>query len=129
VDSNFDGTTTDRPNQAGNPDLGKRDKNAEIAEWFNTSAYAQLSTGTATGLGNTRYDSLLSPGAINTDLSAFKTFPVYETVDLQFRAEAFNVFNHANLSGPNATLSSPSFGVISGASDGRVLQFALRLSF
>jgi hypothetical protein len=71
----------------------------------------------------------LSPGAINTDLSAFKTFPVYETVDLQFRAEAFNVFNHANLNGPNATLSSPSFGVISGASDGRVLQFALRLSF
>ena len=129
VDSNFDGGTTDRPNQVGNPNLGKRDKTAEIAAWFNTSAYAQLPTGTATGLGNTRYNSLLSPGAINTDLSAFKTFPVYESVNLQFRAEAFNVFNHANLSGPNATLSSPSFGVISGASGGRVLQFALRLSF
>ena len=50
-------------------------------------------------------------------------------MNLQFRAEAFNVFNHTNLNGPNSTLNSPTFGVISGASSGRVLQFALRLSF
>lgn len=129
VDSNFDGTTTDRPNQTGNPDPGNRSKSSEIAEWFNTGAYAQLPVGTQTGVGDVRYNSLLSPGAINTDLSAFKTFPLYESMNLQFRAEAFNVFNHTNLNGPNSTLTSPTFGVISGASSGRVLQFALRLSF
>lgn len=129
VDSNFDGSTTDRPNQTGNPVLGNRSKSAEIAEWFNTAAYAQVLVGTQTGLGNTRYNTLLSPGAINTNLSAFKTFPLYETLNLQFRAEAFNAFNHANLNGPNSTQNSPSFGVISGASGGRVLQFALRLAF
>jgi hypothetical protein len=130
VDTNFDGTNNDRPNQIGNPDLsGGRGKAATIAEYFNTAAYAQIPVGTLTGRGNVRYDTLLSPGSVNTDLSAFKTFPLYESYDLQFRAEAFNVFNHANLDGPNSVLNSPSFGVISGASGGRVLQFALRLSF
>lgn len=129
VDSNFDGGTTDRPNQIGDPYLGKRGRSQEISEYFNTGAYAQVPVGTATGLGNVRYDALLSPGSINTDLSAFKTFPLVEEMNVQFRAEAFNVFNHGNLNAPNSTLSSPSFGVISGASTGRVLQFALRLSF
>jgi hypothetical protein len=129
VDSNFDGNSTDRPNLIGNPFLGKRSRSAEIAEYFNTAAYAQVPLGTATGDGNVRYDSLLSPGTVNTDLSAFKTFPIAEQLNLQFRAEAFNAFNHGNLNAPNSTLSSPSFGVISSASTGRVLQFALRLSF
>lgn len=129
VDSNFDGTSTDRPNQVGNPELGKQNRSAEINEYFNTSAYAPVPVGTATGLGSTRYNSLLSPGSINTDLSAFKTFPVSEKMNLQFRAEAFNAFNHANLAGPNSTYSSPRFGVISGASTGRILQCAARINF
>jgi len=129
VDSNFDNNSTDRPNQVGSSNLGKRSRSEEISKYFNTSAFAQVPVGTATGLGTTRYNSILSPGAVNTDLSAFKTFPIVERMSVQFRAEAFNVFNHGNLSGPNSTLSSPAFGTISGASAGRVMQFALRLSF
>lgn len=85
--------------------------------------------GTQTGLGNTHYNAVIAPGAINTDLSAFKTFSIHDNLNLQFRAEAFNVFNHTNLSAPNSTLNSPNFGVISNATGGRVLQFALRLAF
>ena len=129
VDSNFDGTLTDRPNQVGNPYLGKRSKSAQISEDFNTAAYAQVPVGTATGLGDVRYDALLSPGSINSNLSAFKSFPLAERMNLEFRAEAFNAFNHTNLNAPNATLTSPRFGTISSAPVGRILQFALRLSF
>jgi hypothetical protein len=48
---------------------------------------------------------------------------------LQFRAEAFNLFNHANLGSPGTSLNSPSFGVISTASDPRIVQLALKLIF
>jgi hypothetical protein len=130
VDTNFDGNNDDRPNQVGNPILaGGRGRAATVAKYFNTAAFAQVPAGTATGEGNVHFDSLVSPGSVNTDLSAFKAFPFVKNINLQFRAEAFNVFNHANLNAPNSTLSSPSFGVISGASTGRVLQLALRLSF
>jgi hypothetical protein len=58
-----------------------------------------------------------------------KTFPIHESVNLQFRAEAFNLFNHANFDNPNATLNSPLYGRITTAEPPRVLQFALRLAF
>jgi Carboxypeptidase regulatory-like domain/TonB-dependent Receptor Plug Domain/TonB dependent receptor len=130
VDTNFDGTNNDRPNQIGIPYLpGGRSRVATSLAYINKAAFVQIPTGTATGAGNVRYDSLLSPRAINTDLSAFKTFPIYREAGLQFRAEAFNVFNEVNMFGPNSTLNSPSFGTISSAAGARVLQFALRLNF
>jgi len=130
VDTNFDGTNNDRPNQIGIPYLpGGRSRVATSLAYINKAAFAPLATGTPTGAGNVRYNSLLSPRSINTDLSAFKTFPIYKEANLQFRAEAFNVFNEVNMFGPNSTLSSPSFGQISSAAGARVLQFALRLSF
>lgn len=54
--------------------------------------------------GNLRRNDLHGPGFVNTNLSIFKNFPLVEGVSLQFRAEAFNVFNHANPANPNATL-------------------------
>jgi hypothetical protein len=51
---------------------------------------------------------------------------------LQFRADAFNVFNHPNFAFPNTNINSPNFGVINalaGQEAARVLQFALRFQF
>jgi hypothetical protein len=47
--------------------------------------------------GNEQRSSLYGPGNVNTDLSVFKTFPIYDAVRLQFRAEAFNVIGNVNL--------------------------------
>jgi hypothetical protein len=130
VDSNFDGTNNDRPNQIGNPLLPKgRGRVATVAQYINKAAFVQVPVGTATGEGNAHFDTIYSQHSFNTDLSAFKTFPLTERVNAQFRAEAFNVFNNVTFYGSNAVLNSPSFGVISSSSGGRVLQFALRLSF
>jgi hypothetical protein len=128
IDSNFDGNTIDRPNVVGNPNLpGGRGRQAKIQEDFNTAAFAQLPYGVP--YGNASRNILVGPGLVNTDISAFKSFPIWEETRLQLRGEIFNVFNNVNLSNPNSTETSASFGKISTAGAARVVQFGLRYSF
>jgi hypothetical protein len=129
TDSNFDLTTTDRPNVTGDPHLSGQSRSTKISQWFNKAAYTAVPVGTSNGLGTSRFDPLLAPGAFNTDLSAFKEFALHEKLNLQFRAEMFNAFNRANLNAPNSTFTSPAFASIGGASTGRILQLALRMAF
>ena len=63
------------------------------------------------------------------DIGLHKNFPITPSVRLQFRAEAFNVFNRVNFDNPNGDRSSANFGRILTAKDPRILQFALRASF
>ena len=75
------------------------------------------------------------PGLADLDLSLFKNTRVTEKATLQFRAEVFNVLNHANLGTPNATVFSsgainPSAGLITTlATTPRQIQFGLKLIF
>lgn len=131
-DTNYDGTsTTDRPNQIADWHMPKgRTRAQKVAQYFNTAAFAPVPVGTANGLGNTQFDIIVGPGAMNTDLAAYKSFALYREHAVLFRAEAYNAFNHVNLGNPGVTMSSPaSFGRITSASPGRVMQFALRYSF
>jgi hypothetical protein len=52
-----------------------------------------------------------------------------ENLELQFRAEFFNVFNHANFQNPEGDISSPNFGQILSSGPGRIGQLALKLKF
>lgn len=79
--------------------------------------------------GNLGYNALRAPGAITFDASVFKQFRIVEGHALTFRAEAFNVLNHMNPSGPNANVSDPNFGRILNGSGGRNLQLALKYQF
>jgi hypothetical protein len=54
---------------------------------------------------------------------------VREAARIQFRAEAYNLFNHPNFNVPNRTAFTPNFGRISSAQDSRQMQFALKLIF
>lgn len=56
--------------------------------------------------GDIHRNDLSGPGFENTNLSIFKNFPVAHGLTLQFRAEAFNLFNHPNPGNPNSTLGS-----------------------
>ena len=90
---------------------------------------------TAGTFGNVARGSLRGPGLVNVDTSLFKKLTISERLNLQFRAEAFNVFNHANFSHPqqvvfSGTAISPSAGVITQtATTSRQIQFALKLLF
>jgi hypothetical protein len=78
-------------------------------------------------------DVLYGPHFSNVDLGIAKTFPlVGERYHLQFRADAFNVFNHPNFGFPDTNIASSTFGVITtqvGQELSRVMQFSLRFEF
>jgi Carboxypeptidase regulatory-like domain len=79
-------------------------------------------------------NNLTGPRYSNFDMGLIKHFPITEQYHLEFRAEAYNVFNHTNFELPGAAatadITSPStFGVITSAYPNRVLQLALRLDF
>jgi len=114
------------------------------AQYFNPNAFSAPAAGT---VGNARRDSLVGPGYSDWDLSLLKSTQITARTRLQFRAEFFNVLNHANLSLPNevvysngptqgtlasqatpAALGTP--GVITAtANTSRQIQLALKLLF
>ena len=62
-----------------------------IHEWFNTSCFVQPLAGQ---FGNSGRNILRGPGINNWDLGLGKTLNFTERIGFQFRAEAFNLFNH-----------------------------------
>src|SRR5580692_8243319 len=120
------GFSSNRPDVIGNPNNGPRTPQ----EWFNTAAFQQLNPATQAGqFGNEGRNIVQGPGLEQWDFSAFKTIPIHESKSLQFRAEFFNVFNHANFRLPDNDISSPTFGEISEALPGRLVQLALKFLF
>jgi hypothetical protein len=105
---------------------GDRSKNDIIQEAFNVDAFAQNRAGT---FGNTGRNILRGMFRENLDFGAIKNFPITERHKLQFRAEFFNILNHANLGNPNANQSAVQFGRITGAGAPRVIQLALKYVF
>jgi hypothetical protein len=112
----------DRPNVVGSPELS----NPTTQQWFNTAAFAFPAPGT---FGNAGRNILDGPGFQNVNMSLLKNTRFNERVNLQFRAEAFNLFNHPNFNLPDNFLGSPTFGRITSARDPRHIQFGLKLLF
>ena len=77
--------------------------------------------------GNLGSFDLDNPGSAYYDMSVLKNIKVTERTSLQFRAEFFNIPNHANFGGPGSTLTSSTFGLITSAGRARELQFAMKL--
>ena len=64
------------------------------------------------------------------DLSLLKYTQLRENVRLQFRAEAFNAFNHPEFSAPNTSVTSSAFGTVTGENTfTRQIQFGIKLVF
>jgi hypothetical protein len=93
---------------------------------FNCVAYAQPQGLT---FGDSGRNSLNLPHRTNLDTSVYKVFKPTEKLQLQFRAEAFNVFNHTQWNGVNNYVGTQNFLYPTGAHMPRVLQFALRITF
>jgi hypothetical protein len=80
--------------------------------------------------GTTGRNILRAPGVFNTNVSLFRSFPIHERLQLQFRAEAYNLTNTAHFAAPAANVSSGNFLVItSAAQDQRQFRLGLRMSF
>ncbi|MEZ5355984.1 MAG: TonB-dependent receptor [Bryobacteraceae bacterium] len=100
-----------------------------IDRWFDTAAFAFPTQYT---FGNAGRNYLTGPGTKSVDFSLQRIFnlPINDISRLEFRAEAFNLFNTPQFGIPGATLQTANFGVIGGtANSNRQLQFGLRLLF
>jgi hypothetical protein len=99
--------------------------------YFNTSLFAPEALGT---IGSSRRRFFHGPGLNNWDMALLKDTKLTESKSLQFRFEAFNVFNHAQFSANNSsgfgTVGSSGFGVISSTyGHPRILQAGLKFLF
>ena len=101
---------------------------------FRTDVFAVPVKGT---WGNSARYILRGPGVNNWDLSAIKEFPIHEQIRLQFRAEGYNAFNHAQFSAMDTTArfdangkqTNAGLSSFTAARGPRIMQFALRLYF
>ncbi|MBI3401590.1 MAG: TonB-dependent receptor [Acidobacteria bacterium] len=117
---------TNRPNMTCDPNASAPET---AAQWFNTSCFTRLTTAANGGqVGNEPRNEIRGPGFARTDVSFFKNFGV-GTQQLQLRLEAFNVLNQERFGQPGNQIGSPTFGVITTADDGRIVQLGIKYMF
>jgi hypothetical protein len=106
-----------------------------VQQWYNPACFTASAYGTVGNLGRNK---LVGPGYVDTDFGVMKSTRINERVNLQFRAELFNIFNHPNFATPSGAVFSA--GVIPTANatanqitsivgNARQTQFSLKLIF
>jgi hypothetical protein len=94
--------------------------------WFNPAAFVQTPA-FEFGDAPRYFSNLRAPGYVNTDLAIQKWFTFKEDFRLQFRAEMFNVANHANFTAPDPNIGDTTFGQVTNTQGARQVQLALKL--
>ena len=99
--------------------------------WFDTSAFTAVPR-----FGSLGRNVVIGPTFNNVDFSIIKNTRVGETLRIQFRAEFFDLFNHANLGPPGNVVGTPAFGQITStrfqtgeSGSSRQIQFAVKISY
>ena len=117
-----------RPNLRGNHVLSVgRSKSERLAQWFDTSQFEAPGVGV---FGNSPRNLCCGPGFAVVDVSIQKRFQITEGSRLEFRADFFNLPNHANFRIPERRRGNSGFGRVRGTiGTGRQTQLGLRLEF
>jgi len=117
------GFGTQRPNRVSDPNtLATR----SASQWFNTAAFTAVPQFV---IGNSSRNPVRGPGLQNADLMIGKTFRMTERLNMEFRAEAFNMTNTPPLNDPSGSFGSAAFGTITTAGNPRDFEFALKVHF
>jgi len=117
------GTCTNRPNLTGTISYPQT-----VQQWFSTNAF----TAPAPGVwGNLTHNAVRGPGRDNWNLSMFKNFVFSESRGsrLEFRADAFNAWNHTQFRNVSNSDTASDFGQVTSAFDPRVFQLGMKLVF
>ena len=133
LSSSYAGLAT-RPNQIGRliRHQGSGKKALGQSPLYSYASFAVPGFGT---FGNSEPGILRGPREVSFATAVNKTFPLYNQIKFQLRAEAFNVFNHPNIDAINSTFyfsqatNASDFGYASSAGDMRQMEFSARLNF
>jgi hypothetical protein len=117
------GYSVQRPNRIADPNSYA---NRSMSKWFDTTAFVMTPQ---FAIGNSSRNPVRGPGLHNADLMVKKIFQITKKVNLDFRAEAFNVTNTPPLNDPNGSFGSAAFGTITSAGNPRDFEFAAKLLF
>jgi hypothetical protein len=124
-DNSLTGVGNDRPNVvSANAYTGL--PHGKLYQFINPGLFVQNGTGV---FGNAGHNSLRGPGYFDVDLALSREFKLRERLTLHVRAESFNTLNHPNFNSPVANISSANFGQITSASDPRILQGSMKVTF
>ncbi len=132
-DISLSGQGLDRPNVIA-PDQVHTVTANDPNYWFNPTAFqcagSNAACTTFSGqFGNLGRNSVYGPGTISWDMAVSRTFSFTERWKLDLRSDFFNILNHANWNNPVASLSSSTFGEVTGFNSPRIVQMALKLHF
>jgi len=94
--------------------------------YFNTSLFTPEQLGY---FGTANRAFFHGPGFNNFDMSLQKDLKLTESKTLQFRAEFFNILNHAQFETPNGNINSGIFGLVTSAQPPRIAQLAMKYLF
>jgi hypothetical protein len=97
-----------------------------LTNWFNTAAFVVPPIAT---FGNSPNGVFRGPGENNWDFGIYKSIRLRESLDLRFRAQFFNLFNHPSFNYVDSGLGDLAFGQITSALNPRTTQFSLELAF
>jgi Carboxypeptidase regulatory-like domain len=118
----------DEPDYAGGSlNLNQNPRNGQ--PYFNTSQFSENALGTP---GTAKRRFFYGPGMDNYDMALLKNVRLTESKSLQFRVEAFNIFNHAQFFGPQAVdgnIDSSTFGQVISAGPPRLVQLGAKFNF
>jgi hypothetical protein len=118
----------DEPDYTGGPlDLNSNPRNG--LPYFNTAQFPENALGTP---GTSKRRFFYGPGLDNYDMALLKNVHLTESKSLQFRIEAFNIFNHAQFFGPQSVdgnIDSSTFGDVVSAQPPRLVQLAAKFNF
>ena len=117
------GYAVQRPNRISDPN---QVDNRGVAKYFNTAAFTAAPQFV---IGSSSRNPVRGPGLQTADLMVGKTFRLTEGVNLEFRAEAFNVSNTPPLNDPNGSFGNAAFGSITSAGNPRVFEFVGKVHF
>jgi hypothetical protein len=137
ADNSFSGVNGDRADYLGGGSAHLsygRTHGQEVLQWFDTTKFAVNAPGT---FGTAGRDILRGPRFFNTDMGLLKNTKVKERMNLQFRAEFFDIFNNVNFQPPNSTISSTAKGRITSVvvdnfglpNSERIIQLGMKLMF
>ena len=132
-DNSLSGTftaTIDEPSYANNGSHLFVNRNPRSGQpYFNPSYFVTEQPGQ---VGNAMRRFFSGPGIYNFDMALLKDTQITESMQVQFRAESFNIFNHAQFNNPSGQIDNTGqggFGYVTSARDPRIMQLALKFLF